>query len=235
MKITVKEDFWNLFPEAAIGIIHAQHVDNQHNSQEIQDLLEQAHDKAKAFITHEEFSKNEVVDNWRQAFRKFKTKKGARSSIEALLKRVQQGKGVGSISPLVDIYNAISLEYGVPCGGEDIETFQGDMQLTLAEGGEEFITYGSDESEPPYPGEVVYKDDAGAICRCWNWRESVRTMLTDQTQNAVFVIETNDASGHDQVKAAINELAKRLEKYAGAETSYTLLNKENPSYSLDEK
>lgn len=235
MKITVKEDFWNLFPEAAIGIIHAQHVDNQHNSQEIQDLLEQAHDKAKAFITHEEFSKNEVVDNWRQAFRKFKTKKGARSSIEALLKRVQQGKGVGSISPLVDIYNAISLEYGVPCGGEDIETFQGDMQLTLAEGGEEFITYGSDESEPPYPGEVVYKDDAGAICRCWNWRESVRTMLTDQTQNAVFVIETNDASGHDQVKAAINELAKRLEKYAGAETSYTLLTKENPSYSLDEK
>ncbi|MBG9980362.1 B3/B4 domain-containing protein [Facklamia lactis] len=235
MKITVKEDFWNLFPEAAIGIIHAQHVDNQHNSQEIQDLLEQAHDKAKAFITHDEFSKNEVVDNWRQAFRKFKTKKGARSSIEALLKRVQQGKGVGSISPLVDIYNAISLEYGVPCGGEDIATFQGDMQLTLAEGDEEFITYGSNESEPPYPGEVIYKDDAGAICRCWNWRESVRTMLTDQTTDAVFVIESNAASGHDQVKAAINELAKRLEKYAGAETSYTLLTKENPSYSLDEK
>ncbi|MBG9986165.1 B3/4 domain-containing protein [Facklamia sp. DSM 111018] len=233
MKITAKEDFWNLFPEAAIGIIHAQNVDNQHNSQEIQDLLELAHDKAKVFITHEEFSKNEVVDNWRQAFRKFKTKKGARSSIEALLKRVQQGKGVGSISPLVDIYNAISLEYGVPCGGEDIATFQGDMQLTLAEGGEEFITYGSDESEPPYPGEVVYKDEAGAICRCWNWRESVRTMLTEQTTDAVFVIEANDASGHDKVKAAIDELAKRLEKYTGAETSCTLLTKENPSYPLN--
>ena len=33
-------------------------------------------------------------------------------------------------------------------------------------------------------GEVVYKDNAGAICRCFNWREAVRTMLQDHTKNA---------------------------------------------------
>jgi len=41
---------------------------------------------------------------WRQAFTKFKTKKGARSSIEALLKRVSQGREFNLINPLVDIF-----------------------------------------------------------------------------------------------------------------------------------
>ncbi len=40
----------------------------------------------------ENFTQNEVIQEWRQAFSKFKTKKGARSSIEARL-RVSQGRG----------------------------------------------------------------------------------------------------------------------------------------------
>ena len=46
------------------------------------------------------------------------------------------------------------------------------------------ITLGTDENSPPYEGEIVYKDDVGAVCRCWNWRESVRTMLTENTKNS---------------------------------------------------
>ena len=40
---------------------------------------------------------------WRQAFTKFKIKKGARSSIEVLLKRVSQGREFNPINPLVFI------------------------------------------------------------------------------------------------------------------------------------
>ena len=66
---------------------------------------------------------------WREAYQQFKTKKGVRSSIEALLKRIEQGKGVGSINPLVDIYNAANLTHGLPCGAEDIDTFAGSLKL----------------------------------------------------------------------------------------------------------
>jgi len=44
-------------------------------------------------------------------------KKGARSSTEALLKRVSQGREFNPINPLVDVYNSVSLSYAVPCGG----------------------------------------------------------------------------------------------------------------------
>ena len=40
---------------------------------------------------------------WRQVFTKFKTKKGTRSSIEALLKRVSLGREFNLINHVVDI------------------------------------------------------------------------------------------------------------------------------------
>ena len=143
-------------------------------------------------LTNSEFSNNEVVKAWREAYQLFKTKKGARCSVEALLKRVSNGNHIGTINPLVDIYNSISLKYGMPCGGEDIDTFSGDIRLTKAIGNEGFITLGSEEEAPPYEGEIIYKDNEGAICRCWNWRESVRTMLTENTKNAFLIIEQID-------------------------------------------
>ncbi|WP_426069879.1 phenylalanine--tRNA ligase beta subunit-related protein, partial [Escherichia coli] len=84
-------------------------------------LLNEAAKEARNYLAEETFSQNEVIAQWRQAFTTFKTKKGARSSIEALLKRANQEREFFPINPLVDIYNSISLSFGVPCGGEDIE------------------------------------------------------------------------------------------------------------------
>lgn len=81
------------------------------------------------------------------------------------------------------------MRYGFPCGGEDIDTFAGDIRLTLANGNEPYIPLGNAENASPYPDEMVYKDDDGAICRCWNWREAQRTMLTESTKNAFLCIE----------------------------------------------
>ena len=228
MKFIVEEAFLEIFPQAKIGLIVGRGLDNSSGDDSMyQSLLDESLIKAEKHIREEEWIANPVVANWRRAYQQFKTKKGARSSIEALLKRVQTGKGVGSISPLVDVYNSISLEFGVPCGGEDIDVMEGDVRLGLAEGDEEFITYGSDKSEPPYPGEVVYKDDAGAICRCWNWREAVRTMLTEETKNAIFVIESIDGTD-ENFETALYALEGRLKDYIGGDYSSAILDAKNP-------
>ena len=39
------------------------------------------------------------------------------------------------------------------------------------------------------PGELAYIDDAGAVCRCWNWRDGVRTALSDDSADAFLAIE----------------------------------------------
>ena len=128
----IEPAFWELFPQAEIGIVVARGIDNAHESSEdVKAALAEANKAALAHVPDPTISKNPAVAVWREAFQQFKTKKGARSSIEALLKRASGGREVGSINPLVDIYNTVSLTYALPCGGEDIDTFAGDLRLTV--------------------------------------------------------------------------------------------------------
>ncbi|HHN8468654.1 B3/4 domain-containing protein [Clostridioides difficile] len=140
---------------------------------------------------------------------------------------------MGTINPLVDIYNFISLKYALPCGGEDIDKFIGDIRLTRAIGNEEFIPLGTDENSFPYEGEIIYKDDGGAICRCWNWREAVRTMLTEDTNNAFLCIELVDESRFKEFENALNELAKIVQEKLGGKCKISILDIDNKEVSVD--
>ena len=233
-KFIVEDSFWELFPEAKIGVIVLNGIDNTIKSLEkYEDLLRESEKQSLLHLTKEDFSTNDVVKVWRDAFQRFKTKKGARSSIEALLKRSYKGDHIGSINPLVDIYNSISLRYALPCGGENIDTFVGNVRLTKARGDEPFVTLGTDESSPPYEGEIVYKDDAGAVCRCWNWRESVRTMLTEKTVNAFLCIELVDNKREDELKSALGELANLVVEHIGGSYRISILDINNQEISLE--
>lgn len=228
-KFILEQPYLDIFPESKIGILICTGIDNHIvDENKYVEYLENAQKEALKHIANPEFTENPVIRTWRDAFQKFKTKKGARCSIEAMLKRISKGNSIGTINPLVDIYNGISLKYGVPVGGEDIDKFDGDNRLTIADGGEEFITYGSDKSEPPYEGEVVYKDNAGAICRCFNWRESVRTMLSEETTNAFMCIETVAGEKDDILEAALEELKILIETELGGKVTKHILSKENP-------
>jgi DNA/RNA-binding domain of Phe-tRNA-synthetase-like protein len=227
-KFIIEEKFWDVFPQAKIGVIVCLGIDNTiKDDDKYVEMLKKAEKEALKYLPVEDFSKNEVIQVWREAYSKFKTKKGARSSIEALFKRVQKGNSIGNINPLVDIYNSMSLKYAMPCGGEDIDTFAGDMRLTKAIGNEAFITLGSDKSAPPYEGEIIYKDDDGAICRCWNWRESVRTMLTEETKDAFLCIELPDDSRLSELKNALNDLAVTVQGNIGGTCQISVLDIEN--------
>ncbi len=225
--------FLELFPQSRIGVLVCRGIDN-HVKQEDKyaPWLRECEKLSAAYTANPEFTENETIRNWRDAFYRFKTKKGARCSIEALLKRVSKGGEIGCIDPLVDLYNGISLKYGMPVGGEDIDKFQGDVRLTLAEGGESFVTYGSDKDEPALPGEVIYKDDAGAICRCWNWRESVRTMLTEEVTNAFMIIETVSGEFPERLEGALDELAEKIGAELGGTVEKHIVDRENPQIEI---
>lgn len=234
-KFVMEKPFLELFPDCEIGILVCNGINNQLTDEEkYAPWLRENEKIAAKYFKAEEWTENPVVRVWRDAFHEFKTKKGVRCSIEALLKRVSNGGEIGCINPLVDIYNGISLKYGMPVGGENIDAFDGDIRLAVADGGEYFVTYGSDKDEPALPGEVVYKDNTGAICRCWNWRESVRTMLTEDVTNAFMIIEQVNNKRHDELEAALDELKAMIEKELGGTVTKFIANKENPEVVIEE-
>ncbi|QXT27040.1 B3/B4 domain-containing protein [Streptococcus suis] len=215
-QFVVDSSFWNLFPDAKIGVLLLKDYKTPAQSpDELVKLLEESNGIAQKFLTEDTFSENEVIRTYRQAYQKFKTKKGARSSIEALLKRSTSDRPVTTISPLVDIYNAASLRFGLPCGAEDLDTFVGNLQLTVTEGGDEFYLIGDETNNPTLPGEVCYKDDKGAVCRCFNWRDGERTMITDETKNAFLVMELVNSDRVEDLENALDFISQHAEKFLG--------------------
>lgn len=232
-KFIASESFWEIFPEAEIGVITAKGIKvGDKSSREIRDMLYEANEKAYDYLTEPVFSENPAIKVWRDAFKLFKTKKGARCSIEALLKRVSKDNPVGSINPLVDIYNSASLFYALPCGAEDTDKFVGDMRLEITEGGDDFVAIGEDKNSPTLEGELCYRDDEGAVCRCFNWRDSQRTMIDENTENAILFMESVDPARKDDLKEAITFLANNIQKHIGGQIQIHFLTKDNPEVEI---
>lgn len=237
-KLVAESSFWELFPDAAIGVLVVRGLKPAaavppEDAAAVARLLRDANEQANRHLTSNTISENEAVRVWREAYRRFKTKKGARCSIENLLKRVLKGNPVGSITPSVDVYNAISLKYALPVGGEDLDALAGDLRLGITEGGDPFLPIGEDEDDPTLPGELCYRDDEGAVCRCWNWRDGVRTALSDDSADAFLAIECVEPERMKDCQAAIDRLAELLERYLGATVVVkTLVTRDNPCVEL---
>ncbi|MEV4137835.1 phenylalanine--tRNA ligase beta subunit-related protein [Dactylosporangium sp. NPDC049742] len=131
---------------------------------------------------------------WRDVYRAFGAKpQRTPCSAEALRKRAARGD-VPVIDRIVDAYNAVSIRFAVPIGGEDRAALAGTERLVLAAGDEPFDTVkeGAPVVETPEPGEVIWRDDLGVTCRRWNWRQGRRTAITAATTSAVFLLEGLD-------------------------------------------
>jgi len=130
---------------------------------------------------------------WADVFRAFGAKpQRTPCSAEALRKRVLRDGCLPPLDPVVDLYNAISLRYAIPVGGENLTAYTGSPRLVVASGTELFDTMkeGLPTNESPEPGEVVWRDNTGVTCRRWNWRQGVRTRLSASDRRMWFILES---------------------------------------------
>lgn len=223
MHLLLEPPFLELFPEAIVGIVVVSGIDNTIADPQASDELRESAEEASVTLGDVDLPGHPAVAVWREAYRRFGLKPSDfRSGIEGLLRAARRGE-VRSVNPLVDRYNAVSLRHLLPCGGEDLDTIAGDIRLTRAIGNEFFVPLGGDAPVPPKPGEVVYLDDAGVICRAWNWREAERTKLTTATTRAVLVIEALPPRTAGDVAAACTELADSIASHLGGAAQTALL------------
>ena len=219
------------YPEVQIGVLVAKGIDNTKAVQEAKALMGgEAQKIEESGMDIEEVPNHPIIAKWREIYSEFGAKPPSsfRNSAEGLLRRaIDEEKVIAGINPLVDLYNYISLKYTMTVGGEDLDAIEGDLQLTYADGNEEFKAILSDKEEPPLKGEILYKDDKGAICRCWNWREADRTKLEYETKNTVLVIENNVVDYKDKFYEALEELKKLVEEHLGGECKSFVLDKDN--------
>ena len=170
----------------------------------------------------------EHISAWRRAFRAFGANPGRTpSAIEALWKRFTKTGALPTISPVVDLYNALSIQFGAPFGGEDIDCYIGAPRLDLAVGTEVFDTTrdGTAVFEHPSTNEIIWRDEGGVTCRNWNWRQCRRTAISLCSSNLWFVIERLLPMPEEELERAGQALATALRELSPqTEISISVLN-----------
>ncbi|MGH9392398.1 MAG: B3/B4 domain-containing protein, partial [Vicinamibacteria bacterium] len=128
----------------------------------------------------------------------------------------------------------VSLFHLLPAGGEDLDAIEGDVVLTRASAAEKPVKLlGESEERAPKPGEVIYKDDRGAICRRWNWKEADRTKLTEETANAILVLEAIPPIALEELEAAARALERLVLEHCGGDARVEILDRQRPEVDFE--
>ena len=235
-KLIVAPEIFDRFPHVVLGVVTGHGLDNSGGPDSTLPALRLEESHLRTQFEGVSVSEHPHIAPWRETYRAFGAKpKDYPSSIENLVRRVTKGDALPHVNALVDVYNTLSLRYVIPVGGEDLDTIVGDVFLTFATDHEAPVRLlGEPESRPPKPGEVIYKDDIGAICRRWNWKEADRTKLTPRTRNAFLVIEGLPPVGASIVEGAAHELARLVKSQCGGAMSTGIVSVGNQRITLSE-
>ncbi len=207
----VADDVRALRPDYAVVLIAADGLRPGPSDEASEEILATAQRRAAKQLAGSRPEDLPQVAQWREAFRGFGAKpQRTRPSVEALLRRLEPG--LPHIDRITDVYNAVSIAFLLPVGGEDLARYTGPARLVRAVGDEEFDTIAAGEPtvEHPEPGEVIWRDDHGVTCRRWNWRQCTRTRITATTTTALFILDGLAALGTDGLRTAAAELTESL-------------------------
>jgi DNA/RNA-binding domain of Phe-tRNA-synthetase-like protein len=205
------------FPTYRAMLIYAKGVQNAPSDEHSIGILRAAEAEARKAFGEEKASGHPHIAAWRETFKAFGAKPSKYPcSAEALLSRVLKGNDLGGINKIVDVYNAVSIKYVMPVGGEDWDRLTSDLILKPATGSEPFVIMqeGAEATTYPEAGEIVWTDSTGVTCRMWNWRQCRRTQLTEVSSNAYFVLDTIGDYPPEKLNAAGAELIGYLRRIA---------------------
>jgi DNA/RNA-binding domain of Phe-tRNA-synthetase-like protein len=224
MKDIISPEVSAKFPDYVRGVVIARGVDNSGENPKLVELLQKVVQEATQDKSLQDIKNHPRIAPWRQAYSDFGTNPNKfYCSIESLGRRARRGDQLPYINTLVALFNYFSIKHMVPSGGDDLNSAEGDLRLTLAKGDEPFTPLGSEAVEYPPPGEVIYVDNSKVMCRRWNWRQGDQTKLNPATSNVAINVDCLPPVSKDKARAITGELAELVREFCGGEVSYFLL------------
>jgi len=176
--------------------------------------LRKAEEEVRRKYKLEELKDHEIV----RAFRKFYWRLGIdptkqRPASEALVRRVLRGRKMPRINNVVDAGNVVSLLTLIPIGIYDLGRVKGNLVLRTAAEGERFTPIGGRE-EVLTPSQIVLADEE-KILHVFPHRDSVHTMVREDTKDVLVVACGVEGVREDTVVEAARKTAMLVSKLAG--------------------
>lgn len=232
---TVADGVFALEPGYMRGVVLAYGVKNGRSPEDVVSLLRDAEAGVRTRLDLEGLVDHPRIASWREAYRAFGAKPNKfRPSMEAMARRVLKDLELPSINTLVDLGNIISLRHIIPVGGHAVDFVTQDIDLRPANGEEEFIPFGSEQVEHPFPGEIILAEGNVAVTRRWTWRQANHTLTLPSTSAIEFNVDGLPPVTYSEIEAACRELSGLIVEYCGGRTRYEILTRDNPRIKISE-
>jgi DNA/RNA-binding domain of Phe-tRNA-synthetase-like protein len=167
-------------------------------------------------LTGESIAQDKILAGFRAIHAKIgKTGKRWQSSPENMLTHILKSGRIPSISPIVDIYNLVSLKSKLALGAHDLAHTEGNIILRLLNGSERFIPLGVTTADSVQAGEYGYCDDSNDVLCRLEVRQVEKTKVTLETTDCFFIIQGNLETDDVYLNDAARELGQLLLRFCG--------------------
>lgn len=214
MRFVVERAVFAKLPSVCFGVVVARGMVNGGAQGEIDHLLAAAIGNVREKTAACKAKELPEIQPYREAFvalginpNKFP------SSIEAMAARIEKKKEFPRINPVVDLGNAISLQYLLPLGAHDMDSAAGDICVRFSQSGDRFVPFGETQAEDLPPGELIYAVGEKVKTRRWIWRQSEVGKVTEHSRNVFFPLDGFVDRNRAQIIAARDRLAHCLTEY----------------------
>lgn len=225
------------FPDFRVAMVISEGIEiDTERPPELAAIIAEREAACRTTWSRAELSEIPGIAVWRRAYRQFGIKRTSyRSSVERLVKNVLAGRGLPQINAFVDAYNAVSLAHIMPLGADDLDLVVGDVAFRYSRLGDRFLDMasggeGMEEDDPPKEGEVVYADEEKLLCRRWNWRQDMRSLVTPLSRRAVVTVQSN---GEGDLEAAVADLRDVVARFCGGRIAATIADRRRPIAEAD--
>lgn len=229
----VSPDVFQKLPDVCFGIVVVRGLNNREAIPEIGSFFHLSQLALKEKLAGRKAKEHPPILPYRDAFQRININPNKfPPSIEALTGRIEKGKLLPEINPVVDLSNGISLTYGIPLGAHDLASSTAPLEVRISQPEDQFIPFGSNEPERIDPDEILYVSGSQVKTRRWIWRQSEFGKITTESRDIFFPLDGFESINGKQVKAARDHLASLLEKHFHVTPYVGWVNQENPTCSF---
>lgn len=230
----ISEEVFEKLPDLCVGVVVVRGLDNHRRYPEVAELLRAGIAEREAYFEGKKVKEDTLILPYREAFRAVDINPNKfLCSIEALFTRIAKKKGFPEINAIVDLGNAVSLQFGLPIGAHDLATMEEGLEVRPAREGDTFLPFGGEETETPDPGEVVYISGTQVRTRRWTWRQSDIGKITEDTADVLFPIDGFVSVNGEAVRAAMEAFVRLLDQVFGVKAVSGFVDRENPVFTFE--
>lgn len=172
--------------------------------------------KTQQSLTNEIISSYSEVKAYRTLYKQMKVDwHSRRPSPEALLRRIALKKGLYQVNTCVDAYNLVVMKRRISVGAFDFDQVAFPTILRFPHPQDNILLLGDKEPTVYKPTELAYYDAKGGYNIDFNYRDAIRTMVTEKTKNILINIDGVFDISRQMVETSLQETIDVILKHCG--------------------